>query len=129
MITYRLSRHSGVPTYLQIVRQTEQAIRMGTLREGDQLPPVRNVVVTLAINPNTVFKAYRELEDRGLVEGRIGSGTLVLEHTHSSSAETQTALAEALNPWIEMAHKGGLDDEAIEALVHAVLQNSKRKEN
>ena len=76
-ITFRLDPASGVPTYLQLVHQVEQALRLGYLARGDQLPRVKDVVGTLAINPNTVLKAYRELEHRGIAAGRPGQGTFV----------------------------------------------------
>ena len=78
MIEFHLEARSGVPTYLQIVQQVRQAIRLGILRPGDQLPTVKEVVGQLAVNPNTVFKSYRELEREGLVQGRPGAGTFVL---------------------------------------------------
>ena len=68
MISFRLDGRSVVPTYLQIVQQVRQALRMGVLDVGDQLPTVREVVAAIAVNPNTVLKAYRELERDGLVE-------------------------------------------------------------
>src|SRR5881409_3909780 len=76
-IDFRLDPASGVPTYLQLVQQVEQAVRLGYLRQGDQLPKVREVVASLAINPNTVLKAYRELEHKGLANGRPGQGTFI----------------------------------------------------
>jgi len=69
-IEFRLDPSSGVPTYLQLVQQVEHALRLGDLQPGDQLPKVREVVAGLAINPNTVLKAYRELEHKGLAAGR-----------------------------------------------------------
>ncbi|HSW99862.1 MAG TPA: GntR family transcriptional regulator [Patescibacteria group bacterium] len=125
MITFRLSTHSGVPPYLQIVQQVKQALRMGTLQEGDQLPTVKEVVAMVAINPNTVFKAYRELEGLGLVQGRTGSGTFVLRRPSGPPPSTQAALAESLHSWIEEAKKADLDEESIEALIHATLHNFK----
>src|SRR5665213_2594997 len=77
LIQFRLDRHSGLPVYRQIVDQVRQALRLGVLRPGDQLPTVRDVVEQIAINPNTVHRAYRELEQQGLTEGRPGSGTFV----------------------------------------------------
>src|SRR5215510_11833413 len=76
-IAFRLDPGSGVPTYLQLVQQVEHALRLGYLGPGDQLPTVKEVVSSLAINPNTVLKAYRELEHRGLAAGRPGQGTFV----------------------------------------------------
>ena len=77
-IEFRLDPASGVPTYLQLVHQVEHALRLGYLNPGDQLPKVRDVVASLAINPNTVSKAYRELETKGLIVGRPGQGTFIL---------------------------------------------------
>src|ERR1041385_9353711 len=78
MIEFRLESRSGIAPYLQIVQQVKHALRLGILRVGDQLPTVKEVVGSIAINPNTVLKAYRELEREGLVEGRPGVGTFVL---------------------------------------------------
>src|ERR1700709_536007 len=76
-IQLRIAPSSGVPTYLQLVQQVERALRLGFLQPGDQLPKVREVVADLAINPNTVLKAYRELEHKGLASGRHGAGTFI----------------------------------------------------
>ena len=67
MIEFRLETRSGIAPYLQIVQQVKHALRLGMLRSGDQLPTVKEVVGSVAINPNTVLKAYRELEHEGLV--------------------------------------------------------------
>ena len=75
MIRFRVDGRSGVPPYLQIVQQVRHALRMGVVAVGDQLPSVREVVAATAINPNTVLKAYRDLEREGLVEARAGHGT------------------------------------------------------
>ena len=88
MIEFRLDARSGVPTYLQIVQQVQQALRLGLLHPGDQLPTVKEVVASLAINPNTVLKAYRELDLEGLTEGRRGAGHVRLEHAASARAPT-----------------------------------------
>ena len=79
MIEFHLEVRSGVPTYLQLVQQVRQAIRLGILQPGDQLPTVKEVVRSLTINPNTVLRAYRELDLEGLVEGRRGVGTFVAD--------------------------------------------------
>ena len=76
-ITFRLDPASGVPTYRQLVHQVEHALRLGYLERGDRLPKVREVVTALAINPNTVLKAYKELEIKGLTSGRPGQGTFI----------------------------------------------------
>lgn len=96
---------------------------MGTLSEGDQLPTVREVVTMVAINPNTVFKAYRELESLGLVKGRTGSGTYILKRPAGPTPSVQGILAKDLATWIETAKKAGLDEESIEALVQETLHN------
>ena len=121
MITFRLNTHSGVPPYLQIVQQVKQALQVGILSPGDQLPTVKEVVAHVAINPNTVFKAYRELESLGLAEGRTGSGTFVKQRPPGPSPKVQEILSTDLEGWIAKAKKAGLDDEAIEALVRVAL--------
>lgn len=121
MISFRLNTHSGVPPYLQIVQQVKQALQVGILLEGDQLPTVKEVVASIAINPNTVFKAYRELEFLGIVEGRTGSGTFIKQRPAGPSTQIQETLSKELDSWIEKAKKAGLDDESIEALVRIGL--------
>jgi len=121
MILFRLNTHSGVPPYLQIVQQVKQALQVGVLEPGDQLPTVKEVVAHVAINPNTVFKAYRELEMLGLVEGRTGSGTFVKQRPAGPSPEVQEALGNDLAGWVAKARKAGLDDEALEALLRITL--------
>ena len=122
-VTFTLNPGSGVPSYLQVVQQVEQALRLGHLQPGDQLPTVKQVVGELAINPNTVFKAYRELENLGLVEGRQGVGTFVLRRPQGPPPSTLVRLARSLDRWITSARSEGLDDAAIEALVRSVLQD------
>lgn len=125
MINFRLNTHSGVPPYLQIVQQVKQALQMGILQAGDQLPTVKEVVAHIAINPNTVAKAYRELEMLGLVEGRTGSGTFAKKRPAGPPPGVQEKLAEDLTGWLAKARRAGLDDEAIEALVRATNSNKK----
>jgi GntR family transcriptional regulator len=125
MITFRLTKRSGVPPYLQIVQQVKQALQMGILREGDKLPTVKEVVGMIVINPNTVFKAYRELESEGLIEGRTGSGTFVKARPVGPPPSVQAELAKDLAIWIGEARAAGLDDESIEALARDTLQNTK----
>jgi GntR family transcriptional regulator len=122
-VTFTLNPGSGVPPYLQVVQQVEQALRMGQLHPGDQLPTVKQVVAEVAINPNTVLKAYRELENLGLVEGRQGVGTFVLRRPEGPPPSTQARLAKSLDRWIVSARSEGLDDASIEALVRSVLQD------
>src|SRR3954462_5167026 len=116
MIAFRLDRRSGVPTYLQLVHQVEQAVRLGILRPGDQLPTVKDVVGSLAINPNTVLKAYRELDYEGPVEGGRGQGTFVSSELPTRPPDETKALRSSLQKWVERARRAGLDDEGISAL-------------
>jgi GntR family transcriptional regulator len=115
-IRFRLDRTSGLPAYRQLVDQVRHAVRLGSLRPGDQLPTVRDVVKQVAINPNTVHRAYRELESQGVTEGRQGSGTFV-RRTLSKMPKEQTELEADLNDWMARARAAGLGDEAITALV------------
>jgi len=116
VIEFHLDSRSGVSPYLQIVQQVRQALRVGMLREGDQLPTVKEVVGQLAINPNTVLKAYRELEHEGLASARPGVGTFVTGSLGAESIAAQGPLRQALQRWIVKARRAGLDDESIEAL-------------
>jgi GntR family transcriptional regulator len=124
VITFRLDPPSGVPTYLQLVQQVEQALRVGQLRVGDQLPLVREVVASLAINPNTVLKAYRQLEASGLTEGRPGVGTFVRIDLPDQMVMATPALRRRLSAWIDAARKEGLDDQDLRALFAAALHVS-----
>ena len=122
MIEFRLDARSGVPTYLQLVQQVKQAVRLGILHPGDQLPTVKEVVASLAINPNTVLKAYRELEHDGLVSARPGVGTFVTATLSDSSLAAHGPLRRDLQRWIVKARSAGLDDESIEALFDATFR-------
>ena len=116
MIEFHLDSHSGVPSYLQIVQQVKHALRLGLLTVGDQLPTVREVVAQIAINPNTVFKAYRDLEREGLVESRPGQGTFVQKTLASTSLASQATLRRSLVRWLQSASEAGLDGESVLAL-------------
>jgi GntR family transcriptional regulator len=116
VIEFHLDSRSGVSPYLQIVQQVRQALRVGILREGDQLPTVKEAVGQLAVNPNTVLKAYRELEHEGLASARPGVGTFVTGSLGAESIAAQGPLRQALQRWIVKARRAGLDDESIEAL-------------
>ena len=120
-IRFRLDPGSGVPTYLQLVQQVEHALRLGYLSVGDQLPKVREVVSELAINPNTVLKAYRELEHKGLASGRPGVGTFVDGSLGQVTLPDLTDLRRTLREWLREADAAGLDDEGIVALVTSTL--------
>ncbi|WP_381796710.1 GntR family transcriptional regulator [Streptomyces niveus] len=123
MIEYRIDRRSGVATYLQIVQQTKQALRLGLLEPGDKLPTAREVVEATAINPNTVLKAYRELEREGLAEGRRGLGTFVRGTLGGGPADSplRAELRSELTTWVERARTGGLERDDLSALFDSVL--------
>src|SRR5690242_7861794 len=116
MIEFSLDARSGVSPYLQLVHQVRRALRLGLLTEGDQLPTVKDVVASLAINPNTVLKAYRELERDGLVTARPGVGTFVTRTLTDDSFAAHQPLRRELTRWLGKARRAGLDDESIEAL-------------
>ncbi|MEU3794832.1 GntR family transcriptional regulator [Streptomyces fructofermentans] len=120
MVEYRIDRRSGVATYVQIVQQTKQALRLGVLRPGDRLPTAREVVEATAINPNTVLKAYRELEREGLVEARRGLGTFVRRSLGSVPAD-RSGLRARLADWLDEARAEGLEREDMSALFRAAL--------
>jgi GntR family transcriptional regulator len=122
VIAFRVDGRSGVPPYLQLVAQVRQALRLGVLRVGDQLPTVKEVVAAVAINPNTVLKAYRELERDGLVEGRPGQGTFVLRTPPGPPPGTHGRLARGLGRWVRSAREAGVDEETMQAMLQAELR-------
>jgi GntR family transcriptional regulator len=122
-IEFRLDAASGVPTYLQLVHQVEHALRLGYLKPGDQLPTVRDVVASLAINPNTVLKAYRELETKGLAAGRPGQGTFVQATLSQVALPELTVLRRSLSGWLAAAEGAGLDENGIVALFTSALRD------
>ena len=122
MIAFHLDGRSGVSPYLQLVHQVRRALRLGLLVEGDQLPTVKDVVGELAINPNTVLKAYRELERDGLVAARPGVGTFVTRTLTDSTLAAHGPLRHSLEQWLTKARRAGLDDESIEALFLATFR-------
>ncbi|MER7586310.1 GntR family transcriptional regulator [Micromonospora sp. NPDC127501] len=116
MIEFHLDARSGVAPYMQLIRQVRHALRLGVLNEGDKLPTVKEVVARVAINPNTVSKAYRELEYEGLVMARPGLGTFVTRTLVGDSLSKHEPLRQGLARWLTEAREAGLDDESIEAL-------------
>jgi GntR family transcriptional regulator len=116
LIEFHLDGRSGVSPYLQLIHQVRQALRLGLLREGDQLPTVKDVVARLAINPNTVLKAYRELEYEGLAAARPGVGTFITRTLTDSSLAAHGPLRRELERWLAGARGAGMDNESIEAL-------------
>jgi GntR family transcriptional regulator len=124
VIEFHLDGKSGVPAYLQLVQQVRQAIRLGILRPGDQLPTVKEAVTRLTINPNTVLHAYRQLDLEGLVEGRRGVGTFVsTDHVPPPPVDLK-GLRSSLERWVERARAAGLEDEAIAALLAEAVRPS-----
>jgi GntR family transcriptional regulator len=128
MIEFHLDDRTGISPYMQLVRQVRQSLRLGLLREGDQLPTVKEVVARLAINPNTVLKAYRELERAGLVEPRPGLGTFVLQSLARPESEADARLRVELEQWVERAAGAGLDKEDVDALFGDVRDTHFRRE-
>jgi GntR family transcriptional regulator len=122
-IEFRLDPSSGVPTYLQLVQQVEHALRLGYLTRGDRLPTVKDTVASLAINPNTVLKAYRELEHRGLAAGRPGQGTFVEGTLGQVGLPEQTELRRGLLGWLRAADAAGLDEAGMAALFTSALRD------
>jgi GntR family transcriptional regulator len=126
-IEFRLDAASGVPTYLQLVQQVEHALRLGYLRPGDQLPKVRDVVAALAINPNTVLKAYKELEVKGLTVGRPGQGTFIQATLSQIALPELTTLRRTLLGWLASADAAGLDEDGIVALFSSAVRDFYRR--
>lgn len=122
-IVFRLDPASGVPTYLQLVQQVERALRLGYLKRGDRLPKVREVVAELAINPNTVLKAYRELENKGLTAGRPGQGTFIDGSLEQATLPQLAGLRRSLHSWLAEADATGLDENGIVALVTSTMRD------
>jgi DNA-binding transcriptional regulator YhcF (GntR family) len=128
MIEFRLDPRTRVAPYLQITQQVKNALRLGRLRVGDQLPTVKEVVGTLAINPNTVLKAYRELEHEGFVRGRPGLGTFVIKSFDRPPPDTDLALRRGLLRWLKNAADAGLDHEDVVALFETTMRDSAEEE-
>jgi GntR family transcriptional regulator len=128
MIEFHLDSASGLSPYLQLVRQVRHALRLGLLGEGDQLPTVKEVVAGLAINPNTVLKAYRDLERDGLVAPRPGVGTFVTRTLTDATLASHGPLRKELERWLSKARLAGLDDESIEALFSSTFRSTSRQE-
>jgi GntR family transcriptional regulator len=125
VIEFHLDSRSGVSPYLQLIQQVRQALRLGLLSAGDQLPTVKDVVARLAINPNTVLKAYRELEYEGLVSARAGVGTFVTRSlADDDSLAAHAPLRKDLERWLASARRSGLNEESIEALFADTFRNS-----
>jgi GntR family transcriptional regulator len=116
--TFRLDGHSGVPVYRQLIDQVQGAIASGALRPGDQLPTVRLVAVELAINPNTVLRAYREMEIRGILDSQQGTGTFIADRpAEAPKGQRERQLAQLVSEFVSRAGAAGLTvDELIDAM-------------
>jgi GntR family transcriptional regulator len=124
MIEFQLDATSGVATYLQLVQQVHQALQLGLLEPGDQLPTAQQVVAKLAINPNTVLKAYRDLEREGLVQPRPGQGTFVVGTLPRTDPLAQARFLKAMNSWLRDARAAGLTPDDIEAIYRTAFRSS-----
>lgn len=127
MFRFHVDGSSGVPPYLQLVHQVRQSLLLGYLREGDRLPTVKDVASDLVINPNTVVKAYRQLEHEGLAGGRPGLGTFITGSLSPDPPEAHRRLRESLERWLRDADAAGLSDDAVTALI-AVARHDMKKE-
>jgi DNA-binding transcriptional regulator YhcF (GntR family) len=128
VIEFHLDSRSGVAPYQQIVQQVRNALRLGLLDVGDQLPTVKEAVAELAINPNTVLKAYKELEHLGLVAARPGIGIFVTRSLTDESLAAHGPLRQDLKRWLAKARRAGLDEESIEALFRDVVRASEAED-
>jgi GntR family transcriptional regulator len=123
MLDFRIDSTSGLAPYAQLVQQVKQALRLGWLQPGDKLPTAHEVAASVAINPNTVQKAYKELEYAGLVAGRPGQGTFVQRSLSQATPNSVTALTRRLERWIAAARIAGLDEDGIMDVVRAAMRD------
>jgi GntR family transcriptional regulator len=123
VIVFQLDETAGVATYLQLVQQVHQALRMGMLVPGERLPTAQQVVASLAINPNTVHKAYRELEREGLVRARPGLGTFVTRVLSGTDPATQARFLATMGDWLRSARSAGLGPDDIEAIYRTAFRD------
>ncbi len=128
MFHFFLEPNSGVAPFQQLINQVKQALRLGQLQQGDQLPTVREVVAALVINPNTVLKAYRELEYEGLIVSKPGSGTFIQRNLGEVPVAALAKLRRSLALWIREGQAAGLDDESLRALFHSTLREIEQNE-
>jgi len=124
MIEFHLDKRSGIAPYQQLIQQVRHALRLGILEVGDQLPTIKEVVTRLALNPNTVLKAYKELENFGLVAARPGIGIFVTKTLSDDSLAAHGQLRHSLQRWLAQARRAGLDEESVEALFRDVVRSS-----
>jgi GntR family transcriptional regulator len=123
MVEFYLEPSSGVATYVQLVQQVHQALRLGMLEPGDRLPTAAQVVASLAINPNTVLKAYRDLEREGLVRARPGLGTFVVGRLPGTDPAAQEKFRRSMTAWLRSARDAGLSTDEIEAIYRTAIRD------
>lgn len=122
MISFHLDARSGIAPYLQIVAQVRQALLLGLLAEGDKLPTVKEVVAKVTVNPNTVSKAYRELEHLGLAAAKPGVGTFITRSLGQASLADHGPLQQDLRGWLARARSAGLTDAGIDAMYQTTVR-------
>jgi GntR family transcriptional regulator len=128
VIEFHLDARSGIAPYLQLVRQVRQALLLGLLAEGDKLPTVKEVVAKVAINPNTVSKAYRELEHLGLAAARPGVGTFITRSLGQASLAEHGRLQDELRAWMTHARAAGVTEPGIEAMFQTTFRENAEEE-
>ena len=128
VIEFHLDARSGIAPYLQIVGQVRQALLLGLLCEGDKLPTVKEVVGKVAINPNTVSKAYRELEHQGLAAAKPGVGTFITLSLGQASLAEHGPLQDELRAWLAKARAAGLTEPGIDAMFQNTFRESAEEE-
>jgi GntR family transcriptional regulator len=125
---FRLDSHSGVPVFRQIIDQVQAGIATGTLRFGDQLPTVRQAAVDLEINPNTVLRAYREMEIRGIVDTQQGMGTFIASRKmEQSKAERERVLSQLVSEFVSRAGASGFTLQDLMDALRDVQPEAERK--
>jgi GntR family transcriptional regulator len=122
---FQLNPHSGVPVYRQLIDQVQGALAGGRLKPGDQLPTIRQAAVDLAINPNTVTRAYREMEIRGLLETQQGTGTFIAEQQIETDGVVRSQQLEQLAA--EMIARAGANGLAISELIQALNEHDAKR--
>ena len=125
---FRLDQHSGVPVYRQIIDQVMGRIAAGALQPGEQLPTVRQVAVDLAINPNTVQRAYREMEIRGVLDTQQGTGTFISQQkVKRDEVERQRQLAQLVSDLVARAGAAGFTVKELLEEIHEFNTEGERK--
>jgi len=124
MLAFSLSSQYGMPAYQQLMQQVKRALLLGMVQVGDQLPTVREVVGTLTLNPNTVLKAYHELEMEGIVESRPGAGTFIIQVPSPIAPVLLARLQRGVQRWLSEARAEELDDISIEAIFYDALHRN-----